>query len=49
VLDVCCGSGASALPAAEVVGPMGFVTGVDLQNRCFNSREPRHAIVVCKT
>lgn len=30
VLDVCCGSGASALPAAETVGPDGFVTGVDL-------------------
>jgi len=30
VLDVCCGSGASALPAAEAVGPDGFVLGVDL-------------------
>jgi ubiquinone/menaquinone biosynthesis C-methylase UbiE len=30
VLDVCCGSGASALPAAEVVGPSGSVLGVDL-------------------
>lgn len=30
VLDVCCGSGASAIPAAEVVGPSGFVMGVDL-------------------
>ena len=30
VLDVCCGSGASAIPAAEVVGPSGFVLGVDL-------------------
>lgn len=30
VLDVCCGSGASALPAAEVVGPTGKVIGVDL-------------------
>jgi ubiquinone/menaquinone biosynthesis C-methylase UbiE len=30
VLDVCCGSGASALPAAEIVGPNGFVLGVDL-------------------
>jgi ubiquinone/menaquinone biosynthesis C-methylase UbiE len=30
VLDVCCGSGASALPAAEAVGPDGWVLGVDL-------------------
>ena len=33
VLDVCCGSGASALPAAEIVGPDGFVTGVDLAEK----------------
>lgn len=30
VLDVCCGSGASALPAAERVGAHGSVLGVDL-------------------
>jgi ubiquinone/menaquinone biosynthesis C-methylase UbiE len=30
VLDVCCGAGASALPAAEAVGPTGHVIGVDL-------------------
>lgn len=30
VLDACCGSGASAIPAAEVVGPGGHVLGVDL-------------------
>jgi ubiquinone/menaquinone biosynthesis C-methylase UbiE len=30
VLDVCCGSGASAIPAAERVGPSGSVLGVDL-------------------
>ncbi len=30
VLDVCCGSGASALPAAEIVGARGSVLGIDL-------------------
>ena len=30
VLDVCCGSGASAIPAAQAVGPEGSVVGVDL-------------------
>ena len=30
VLDVCCGSGASAIPAAQAVGPTGVVIGVDL-------------------
>ena len=30
VLDICCGTGASALPAAEAVGPTGDVIGVDL-------------------
>ncbi len=30
VLDVCCGSGASAIPAAIAVGPTGEVLGVDL-------------------
>ena len=33
VLDVCCGSGASALPAAERVGPSGDVLGLDLADR----------------
>jgi Methylase involved in ubiquinone/menaquinone biosynthesis len=32
VLDVCCGAGASALPAAKLVGPRGKVIGVDLAN-----------------
>jgi ubiquinone/menaquinone biosynthesis C-methylase UbiE len=30
VLDVCCGTGASALPAAQAVGPEGQVIAVDL-------------------
>jgi SAM-dependent methyltransferase len=30
VLDACCGTGASALPAAHLVGPAGRVTGVDV-------------------
>jgi ubiquinone/menaquinone biosynthesis C-methylase UbiE len=30
VLDVCCGAGASAIPAAQSVGNGGFVLGVDL-------------------
>ena len=30
VLDVCCGSGGAAIPAAERVGPKGYVLGVDL-------------------
>src|SRR5262245_26051877 len=33
VLDVCCGSGASAIPAAHAVGPSGFVLGIDLADR----------------
>lgn len=30
VVDLCCGAGASALPAARSVGPTGHVTGVDI-------------------
>jgi len=33
VLDACCGSGASALPAAHRVGPGGSVLGLDLSER----------------
>lgn len=30
VLDLCCGAGASAIPAARLVGPAGRVLGIDL-------------------
>ncbi len=33
VLDVCCGSGASAIPAAEVVGDKGSIIAIDLADR----------------
>lgn len=33
VLDVCCGSGGSALPAAEIIGPEGELVAVDLAER----------------
>jgi ubiquinone/menaquinone biosynthesis C-methylase UbiE len=33
VLDVCCGAGASALPAAQLVGPTGKVIGIDLSEK----------------
>ncbi|OLB17417.1 MAG: ubiquinone biosynthesis protein UbiE [Verrucomicrobia bacterium] len=37
VLDVCCGAGASALPAAEAVGQTGAVIGVDLAKALLES------------
>jgi ubiquinone/menaquinone biosynthesis C-methylase UbiE len=33
ILDVCCGCGASAIPAAQAVGAQGSVVGVDLAQR----------------
>ena len=33
VLDACCGSGASAIPAAERVGPHGSVLGIDIAQK----------------
>src|SRR5690349_10101521 len=36
VLDVGCGTGASAIPAATVVGPTGRVVGIDLADRLLN-------------
>ena len=37
VLDVCCGSGASALPAAQIVGPAGSVLGVDAAEKLLDN------------
>src|SRR5215469_9833226 len=41
VLDVCCGMGASAIPAAERVGPTGHVIAVDLAERLLNKGSQR--------
>jgi len=43
VLDVCCGAGASALPAAEAVGRTGSVIGVDLANQLLESARMKAA------
>src|SRR5215831_15712719 len=37
VLDVCCGAGASVLPAADAVGPTGNVIGIDLAKKLLKS------------
>jgi SAM-dependent methyltransferase len=42
VLDACCGTGASALPAAHRVGPAGHVDAVDLSPRLVGELD-RHA------
>lgn len=44
VLDVGCGTGASALPAAEAVGPNGFVIGVDLSSRLLDRARAKAAV-----
>lgn len=33
VLDACCGSGASVIPAAQEVGPSASILGIDLAQR----------------
>jgi ubiquinone/menaquinone biosynthesis C-methylase UbiE len=43
VLDVCCGMGASALAAAERVGPTGYVVAVDLAQNLLNKGAKRAA------
>ena len=43
VLDVGCGTGASALPAAELVGPDGTVLGVDLAEKLLEQARAKAA------
>lgn len=43
VLDVGCGTGASALPAAEVVGPEGTILGVDLAEKLLEQARAKAA------
>lgn len=44
VLDVGCGSGASAIPAAKIVGPQGRVVGVDLAERLLTMAREKAAV-----
>src|SRR5438128_2047033 len=44
VLDIGCGTGASALPAAQAVGPNGFVVGVDLSARLLDRARTKTAM-----
>ncbi len=41
ILDVGCGTGASALPAAKAVGKNGFVVGVDLAARLLDRAQAK--------
>lgn len=43
VLDVCCGAGSSAFPAARAVGPAGRVDGIDLADRLLDQGRARAA------
>jgi ubiquinone/menaquinone biosynthesis C-methylase UbiE len=48
VLDVCCGSGASAIAAAQKVGPEGFVLGIDLAEKLLErarSKATKHGLL----
>jgi ubiquinone/menaquinone biosynthesis C-methylase UbiE len=43
VLDLCCGAGASAIPAARAVGPAGCVVGIDLAEPLLEQARARAA------
>jgi SAM-dependent methyltransferase len=43
VLDVCCGAGSSAFPAAAAVGPTGLVDAIDLADRLLDQGRARAA------
>lgn len=43
VLDLCCGAGASAIPAARLVGPAGRVLGIDVAEPLLASARARAA------
>ena len=49
VLDVCCGAGASALPAAQLVGPDGRVLGLDLAEPLLRLARQRAANLSLRT
>jgi ubiquinone/menaquinone biosynthesis C-methylase UbiE len=44
VLDACCGSGASALAAADAVGPSGRVIGVDVADRLLDLARAKSSV-----
>lgn len=50
VLDVACGSGASAIPVGEIVGPAGKVTGIDIsENMLELARSKARELGLCNT
>jgi ubiquinone/menaquinone biosynthesis C-methylase UbiE len=44
VLDLCCGAGASAIPAAHAVAPHGSVLAVDIAAPCWSWLGPGPAV-----
>ena len=50
-LDLCCGAGASSIPAARVVGPEGRVLGIDVAEpllKIARARAAREGLVVAE-